>query len=198
MSVYGDIHKQRSNTVSMLSGEYFNWLCSQVCEDEPYCFGGNRYYSLLRKLHGLEFYATVDRDENRIHDGEYLRYLFCLDKGFEDDSETISEFKECFTSVSVLEVLVAFCRRIEAEILYDPEVYRPGMYLFWTMMHNADLDDPDGIFDSYKFAAIMYDILDRHYERNGNGGFFPLKNPKKDQRKVELWYQFHAYDQEVR
>ena len=36
-------------------------------------------------------------------------------------------------------------------------------------------------------------MLAREYSDNGHGGLFPLKNPKKDQRKVEIWYQMTEY-----
>ena len=46
-------------------------------------------------------------------------------------------------------------------------------------------------------AQRIDDILDRWIERkfsrNGKGSPFPLKKPKKDQRKVELWYQMQGY-----
>jgi hypothetical protein len=36
-------------------------------------------------------------------------------------------------------------------------------------------------------------MVARGYDENGNGGLFPLKNPKEDQRKVEVWMQLNAY-----
>jgi len=36
-------------------------------------------------------------------------------------------------------------------------------------------------------------MLARDYDADGNGGLFPLKNPKKDQRRIEIYYQMNAY-----
>lgn len=33
----------------------------------------------------------------------------------------------------------------------------------------------------------------RRYEPDGRGGFFPLRDPKEDQRHVDLWSQLLAY-----
>jgi hypothetical protein len=69
---------------------------------------------------------------------------------------------------------------------------------FWMMLGNAELD---GFTDEAFYALrghilvdkILNRILDRTYKRDGIGGLFPLKHPKKDQRRVELWYQMNAY-----
>ena len=41
------------------------------------------------------------------------------------------------------------------------------------------------------------DVLDRviwrTYRWDGHGGLFPLNEPEKDQREVEIWYQLSAY-----
>ena len=42
-------------------------------------------------------------------------------------------------------------------------------------------------------ADAMAAIIWRTYDSNGYGGLFPLRNPREDQRKVELWYQLNAY-----
>jgi hypothetical protein len=43
----------------------------------------------------------------------------------------------------------------------------------------------------------VVDILDtfiwRTYDVNGDGGMFPVDNPREDQRHVEIWYQFCGY-----
>jgi hypothetical protein len=64
-------------------------------------------------------------------------------------------------------------------------------------MRNAGLDAfDDGNFDTMDDSEVMKildRIIERTYQRNGVGGLFPLKRDKKDQRKVELWYQMNAY-----
>jgi hypothetical protein len=36
----------------------------------------------------------------------------------------------------------------------------------------------------------------RNYDRKGVGGIFPLYRSRRDQRRVELWYQFNEYIEE--
>jgi hypothetical protein len=40
---------------------------------------------------------------------------------------------------------------------------------------------------------ILTNLVERTYQKNGKGGLFPLKQPAKDQRRVEIWYQMAAY-----
>ena len=37
------------------------------------------------------------------------------------------------------------------------------------------------------------DLNKRHIGEDGSGGIFPLKNPQKDQRITEIWYQMNAF-----
>jgi hypothetical protein len=68
------------------------------------------------------------------------------------------------------------------------------------MLANADLDGfddekmlKDGMCAYYYVCEIEGKIMDRRYERNGQGGLFPLRKPAMDQRDVEIWYQANAY-----
>jgi hypothetical protein len=45
---------------------------------------------------------------------------------------------------------------------------------------------------------ILNTFLWRTYDPTGVGGLFPLREPKHDQRKEELWYQLSAYLEENR
>lgn len=185
--------------LSDIHNEYFDWLCDQVSEEQRYCFMGNQYRYLLDILYDFVFYVSLDRDENRLKDGQYLRYLFAVERGYIHGPK-YEEFRNSFSDVSVLEVLVAFCKRIGDEILYDPNVdFDPSARLFWTMIFNADLAKIDGECFPIEYEEVcdkLVMILDRDYDASGAGGFFPLRFPKQDQRNVELWYQFMAYDQE--
>jgi hypothetical protein len=69
---------------------------------------------------------------------------------------------------------------------------------FWEFLENLDLsgfDDSEEI-DPADVAEILDRFIWRTYNRNGEGGIFPLKNPRSDQRDVELWYQLAAYIRE--
>ena len=98
---------------------------------------------------------------------------------------------------SMLEMLIGIARRME-DILFEPEEEDQTERWFWEILGNIGLDKcTDSRYgDDYGRAKIddMIDmILSRTYKRNGQGGLFPLKRSKKNQRKVEIWYQLSAY-----
>jgi hypothetical protein len=69
---------------------------------------------------------------------------------------------------------------------------------FWKMLENIGLNGCtdetylDDWNDRY-VDQILEKIIERGYGRDGKGGLFPLKRARKDQRKVELWYQMSNY-----
>ena len=50
-------------------------------------------------------------------------------------------------------------------------------------------------YDIYilEVKAAVECLLERRYLEDGDGGLFPLKCPRKDQRRVEIWYQMSAW-----
>jgi hypothetical protein len=89
----------------------------------------------------------------------------------------------------MLELLIGLSRRLSFEAEREPK------YWFWRLVENAGLykimDNELGLEETIDRALEM--IIWRTYESDGTGGLFPLRWPKKDQRKVELWYQLSAY-----
>ena len=169
---------------------YFGWLYRMVCDDEH-----QNYYNLLKRLFVLRFSYFIDNDGNRAGDGIYLHYLFARDNGYSDD-----EIDEWFgvrqENCSVLEMIVGVARRMD-DILWDPVEGDRTSKWFWIMIKNLGLDDcRDEDFNEECVERIDHwiDIMvSRHYGYDGYGGLFPLRNPKKDQRNVEIWYQMQAW-----
>jgi len=70
---------------------------------------------------------------------------------------------------------------------------------FWILIDNLGLIccDNDAYFTNSKVGSDVPEtigrMLSREYEADGEGGLFPLKNPKKDQRRIEIWYQMTSY-----
>ena len=57
-------------------------------------------------------------------------------------------------------------------------------------------DESDDNWDEESSEKVDYyvdKLLGRDYFRDGFGGLFPLKHAKKDQRKVEIWYQLQNW-----
>ncbi|QEQ94671.1 hypothetical protein SEA_SOSHI_58 [Streptomyces phage Soshi] len=167
-----------------LDEPYFEWLYRQVADpDIPE--GPLTYWRLLRILFTTEFQVVVERDENRIEGGKALRLRFLEDQGLPVDEDP--EWMEM--GCSVLELMVRLAQDLEFEA--DGTVH----YWFWTLMSNIGLE---GYHDRRRLprsfiSNVLEDVIHRNYSPAGEGGFFPLRYPRTDQREVELWDQLSAY-----
>lgn len=166
-----------------LENLYFNWLCAKVVFNENPA-PSNTYWRLLRTLHNTEFVWLLSGDDNRAEDGLELRREFIL----QVDAPDYPEWRRN-PGCSMLEMFIAFSRRAE----FISSV--PATEWFWEFMKNLGLEDFN---DAYlNNTEIIDDILDtfiwRTYDYNSSGGLFPLNKADKDQREVELWYQFANY-----
>lgn len=161
--------------------EYLVWLLEMV--------GMRRgWWGLANLLHSIKFRWTIPNDDNRATDGMVLRDKFAYEQGLDN-------YPELSGPCSFLEMLVALARRCDDEIMGDPT--KEPRYAFWfqEFLKNADLMQ----FSDERSCEIGWEptdvdkivdrILDRTYEPDGEGGLFPLKDPKENQRKVEIWYQ---------
>ena len=160
---------------------YFQWLRDRVEVPVP---NGKSWEGLIGQLHSKEFVWVIPNDDNRLHDAVDLRREF----SYEYEVDTRQLMLEI--PISVLEVIIALSVRIEFQV--DG---RAGQWA-WTLIDNLGLAkfvDPV----SPRMSELIDDTLDtfiwRNYKPSGEGGLFPLKNPHTDQRKVELWYQMHAW-----
>lgn len=179
---------------------YFIWLCDLV---EAPLDTYKSYWCLLHELHARAFTWFVPNDDNRVLDGLSLRRMFCPE--CEDNSETdILGDEPC----SVFEMMVGLALRMD-DAVGEPYNARSHIsHMFFEMLSNLDLahytDDyygesnditgqkifeRDRVFIDHKLNVF----LSRRFEKNGEGGLFPLQKPKEDQRKVEIWYQMNEY-----
>lgn len=169
---------------AQLDESYFKWLYKQVA-DPNLPDGPLTYWRLLKMLFEKEFVWVVPFDENRIEDGKALRLRFLEDEGLPVDVDPDWMAMGC----SFLELMVGLAVRLEFEA--DGRVH----YWFWNLMSNIGLD---GYHDRTRLPKthidnVLEDVIFRNYSPAGEGGFFPLRNPQKDQRTVELWEQLSAY-----
>jgi len=134
-------------------------------------------------------------DDNRALDGLALRDAYLEETGM-DEVRAIGDESEC----SVLEMLVALASRMDFA-LYEPDSGERSINWFWMFIRNLrlatyDCDDPDKERKRHLNNLLINKFLKRHYLSNGVGGLFPLRHPKKNQAKVEVWYQMMAYVEE--
>lgn len=157
---------------------YFDWLCAKVRLD-----GTPNYLDLFRILHSHIFTPLVRGDENRCADAIEIREYFLDETGLDADPGWIDQ--EC----SVFEVLLAFAEKAEFQIEMSASQW------FWQFITNLNLEDYRRVTGSDRFR--IHDILERFvmrtYGPQGDGGLFPLRRPHRDQREVEIWYQFCDY-----
>lgn len=172
-----------------LDESYFQWLYEQVA-DPKFKDQNLTYWKVLKILFNKEFVWIVANDENRIHDGKALRFDFLRERDI-DPQDVDPDWLDL--GCSVLELMVGLSRRLEFEADKGK-----AHYWFWVLMDNLGLS---GYNDRRRMTQrvlarmddILNDLIHRNYDTSGIGGFFPLRNPRKDQRKQELWYQMSAY-----
>jgi hypothetical protein len=164
--------------------EYYQWLVDTVIPTSD-----NRYNLLLKELHKIPFEIIMKNDHNRVMDAVLIRRDF--KKEFLNIMEESSE-----NSASFFEVSIALAMRMY-DIMYGDEQNVDIDGWFWILMRNLELDRyDDNHFNYDKVCEIVRKCMKRRYSFNGEGGFFPLKNTKKDQRKVEIWYQLSEFLEE--
>jgi hypothetical protein len=167
--------------------EYFTWLYSLVASTNlknP----SRTHWSLARHLYTKEFVWLVPNDDNRVQDGKDLRREF-----FEVNEISRVDQNWVVLGCSMFEMLIALSRTLSFEADGEPRVW------FWHLMETLDLFQyNDRIYKTRpEVASIIDETIDqviwRQYEPDGKGGLFPLRNPREDQREVEIWYQLNAY-----
>lgn len=178
-------------TRSRLNNEYFEWLISNVSDNQR----SNRlsYRKLLVHLHNTEFIFFIPKDDNRAADGVDLRYRFALTQyGYDYDVDHLLYLLD--GPCSVLEMMVALAIRCEEDIMDDASIGDRTAQWFWGMVNNLGLGSmSDDRFDSVLVRDILNRFLNREYEPNGKGGLFTVRKCDRDLRKVEIWHQLSWY-----
>lgn len=177
----------------MRNNEYFHFLCDLVWEEDPNILESQRTEKieniLLHELFKMEFVPLIPNDDNRCADGQDIREDY-LDNGGGQHGLPL-----CYCTV--LEMLIALSFRLEFETSQSKWEKSPCKW-FWILIDNLGLNFNENkdltkqeYLDKIHHSVTLF--VNRGYKSNGEGGLFPLKNPKKDQKKVEIWYQMSAY-----
>jgi hypothetical protein len=168
-------------SLKLSKDEYFLWLLQQVGAE-------GSYMNLCGQLYKTKFKWFIPNDDNRMNDGFELRNQY-----LELESLGINELDNdiLFSDCSVLEVLIGLCHRVSFDSVLSVDD------CFWEFIHNLDLQnytDTNYNESSYnQIAKKVSKFINRKYLPDGTGGLFPLKNPRENQQKVELWFQMSAY-----
>lgn len=168
---------------------YFRWLYERVKGDS------RSYLLLCAYLDTVPFFWNVPNDGNREQDAIRQREIFISEDGFDFHSDELDIFYD--SQVSVFEVLVALCSRLD----YNVEKGESGW--FYELLQNLGISW--AVDDEFKYRlgargevdSAISTMMRRRYDFNGHGSLFPLRHrPKKSMTKVELWYQMMAYLEE--
>lgn len=165
-----------------IENEYFNWLCTKV-QKALVPTPSLTYYNLLKQLHQTEYVWLIVGDDNRVEDGVEQRLYFLSEAGISPEDDWLD------SPCSVLEMLIAFSERAEFNTEMD------SYFWFWHFIRNLDLIEYNDAsdYDHLAVDTVIHIFVYRKYEAEGYGGLFPLCRAKKDQTKVEIWYQFFEY-----
>ena len=166
---------------------YFDWLCRRIIRKKDQ----EELEGFLWELYSIEFRTFVPHDENRAADGLELRNAFL------NESTESADLALILGPCTVLEMLVALAERMDF-ILFDPNKGDRSQEWFWTLINNLKLQkyavDEQSAARKRRFnRVVIKKLIDRTYLENGEGGLFPLRFTRKDQRKVEIWYQMMDY-----
>ena len=172
----------------VIKESYLNWLCA-IGGSEHNTFNG-RYNILFKTLHEIPFTIILERDNNRLSDAFRLREMF-------KDSTCYAVY-DCIDNmpVSFLEILISLALHMEFNMSSSEDINETCKWT-WVLLTNLNLEwfDDTRWDDSSEIEVhyICQRVMDRTYESNGEGGIFPLKACKDDQRTVELWYQLNYF-----
>lgn len=162
---------------------YLKWLYRYVAVENL----SVTYWKLFRQLYRTEFFWFVSNDDARLEDGRRLRIDFLRDQGIEIEDVDPDWIQ---LGCSALELMVGLANRLEMQAGGEPH------YWFWKLVENIGLlPYHDGVrrYPRQHIQDVLDTIIFRQYDRNGNGGFFPLQEPCENQTKVSLWRQLTAY-----
>jgi hypothetical protein len=156
---------------------YLSWLHAQVADVRDRA-SSRSYRKLFKQLFSTEFIWTLPHDENRAVDGLALRDEWMSQMGTHPDPHWLA------LGCSFLEMLIGLARRLAFDQGETPE------YWFWHFLSNLGLSNQ---LTEEEVQERVDRAIYRLYDRNGHGGLFPLQRARRDQRRVEIWYQFHEY-----
>lgn len=164
---------------------YLEWLYGHVAmvdKTDP----AKTYWHLLRILYQKEFVWTVPNDDNRVEDGRDLRVQFLHTLPTNQDN-----YPEEWVNLpcSMLEMLIGLSIRLAFQA--DGR----ALIWFWHLCRNININQYDDLtpIPEKEVDAILDTVIWRTYSADGHGGLFPLNDAKRDQRKIEIWYQLSAY-----
>ena len=162
-------------------GKYFNDMYVIAFENNF------DWYNVMKELSGIAFtwYPSIKYDSNRAEDGVQLRRDYLFENPDIHGRDNVDERPSSF-----FEVYLGLAKKMSH--MLDCDLKTAVSYML-----SIGPFEPDMSMDEVTKTAVS--VMVRDYEPNGDGGLFPLHNPPRDQRYVELLYQLnlHVLEQEL-
>lgn len=149
---------------------YFNELVDIV--------DGRGYENLLLHMFNTPFYCKVREDGHHLHHCDELRT--------ECNAHKSDEY-------NVLEFFIMLARGMD-DIMHDLKHGDRTVDWFWMMMENMHLTQyTNTCYDEEIIDIIINRFLERKFNKNGEGGPFPLKRPLANMKRTDWWYAMNWY-----
>lgn len=165
---------------------YLEWLYKNYIGPLTQRNPRNTYWGLAKQIHSKKFEAILKMDQNRAEKGICLRQDFINECGIEDIEVNWLQL-EC----SMFEMLAGLACGASFNSLGEPHEW------FMKFLDNLGLlNYNDASYGQLEFREVdlaLEQLINRTYDKTGAGGLFPLNHAKRDQTKIELWYQLSAY-----
>lgn len=178
------------------------------------------YWKLFRQMLDTEFiwdhshWGDLYMDENRAQDGLALRMKYC-NEGVDipNELDDISVLNNCLAvgrNCSVLEMIVAFAKRMDDEVMYNREYGdRSGIWCYKMFNNLGLLKYDDDHYNKASVTRVLNRFMNRKYDANGKGGLFYIPASKEklqgyfewipnfelDMPNTELWQQMGIWTQ---
>lgn len=161
---------------------YLQWLEHNLTVEGQH--PDRSYTDLVTAMFNTEFTWSVPMDDNRLADGMEVR------ADFAHTHDVRQADARALGPCSFIEVLLGLARRMAFVSGGSPNHWA------WQLLINLELDRMWDRLSRSKMQHTrqkMERVMNRTYQPNGVGGFFPLAWPDGDQRAIELWAQLNAY-----
>lgn len=172
---------------SRLQSGYFTWLFN-LTKRPSTRISNHPYRCLFDQMHDTPFRWSVHNDDNRMEDGKDLRLEYLRERGIRTSTVDVVWLE---ADASMLEVLITLSRMAAFESYSTPDqwlrvfIENLGLQHYTDQVYNAEIE--------HEVNEALERVITRAYHRNGQGGIFPLRRPRGDQRRIELWYQLSQY-----
>lgn len=173
------------------------YLCYLMNRAQIEAAGDHGYFHLCSSLMEYPFTPVLEMDENRSYECMALRSDFA--DGY--DPEAIDILDEIYGEYgTMMELLVVLAEKMQYNLM-DSEFEAGAGKWFRELLRNTGLyESCNRCYGQEGYEEYVIDILDRinyrKYGWDGEGGLFPLKLPRQDQRYTELIVQMNDYIEE--